>query len=374
MFLKSLWLKNFRNIKTLNLKKITDFTIISGSNAQGKTNILESVFLLAHLRSFRTSNLSNCVSDNENEAFLGAENEKNQLRLAIKKGIKKSNLEVKLNHKKTITKKAKGIIKCVWFSPEEMNLLYFPPISRRKYLNLLLTQTDAKYKEALLDFSEILKQRNCLLGAIADNKAQKWELDFWNEKLVITGSYIVWVRKQFIDFINQGIERSYSAISKEKNIEGIRIELKTNIYNNINASNIDQQEIFNNYQKRIISQIPEDIRFRSTKYGPHKDDFDFVNKGNRSLDSFASRGEMRSALLALKLGETVYLEKTTGEKPILLLDDVFSELDEKRRKSIEPAIFSHQSILTTTDLTFLPTKLKKQSQIYITKEGILSKQ
>ncbi len=374
MFLKSLWLKNFRNVKALDLKKITDFTVISGSNAQGKTNILESIFLLAHLRSFRTSNLSNCVLDSENEAFLGAENEKNEIRLAIKKGIKKSNLEIKLNHKKTVTKKAKGIIKCVWFSPEEMNLLYFPPVSRRKYLNLLLTQTDPKYKEALLNFTEVLRQRNALLGDIADNRAQKWELDFWNEKLVIDGSYIVWARKQFIDFINQGIERSYSAIGKEKNIEGIKIKLATNVYENINTPNTDQQEIFNTYQKRIIAQIPEDIRFRSTKYGPHKDDFDFVNKENKSLDSFASRGEMRSALLALKLGEMVYVEKTTGEKPILLLDDVFSELDEKRRKSIEPAIFTHQSILTTTDLAFLPAKLKKQSQIYIAKDGTLSKQ
>lgn len=348
MRLASLKLENYRNYQKLNLDfdAQNPITSIVGQNAQGKTNILEAIYLLALTRSFRTSCQSDLIKWGDDYARITG-------RLETKEGEK--DLEVfignppqpkrslKKNGVKTSTYDFVGNCRIVFFHPEDLNILYLGPDLRRKYLDILNIQLSPRYYRALRSYKRILEQRNSLLRNIRDGFAAVNDLIIWDEQLVAEGAVIMSERRKTVEFINQNVSRVYSGISGNAGDE-VKV-----IYSSFfdEGEDLSEQNIMEGFAEKLKMAQGRDLQALVTTAGPHRDDISFELNGRR-IAMHASRGEYRSLLLALKLIELEYFEAASGEKPILLLDDVFSELDTERQTALMQGIEGCQTILTAT--------------------------
>ena len=348
MEIKSLRLENFRNYETLSLSfaGAGTPTSIIGQNAQGKTNILEAIYLLALTRSFRTScqpdliqwgsdfarvtgRLETMEGEKDLEVFIG--NPPQPKRSLKKNGVKTSTYDFV------------GNCRIVFFHPEDLNILYLGPDLRRKYLDILNIQLSPRYYRALRSYKRILEQRNSLLRNIRDGIAAVGDLKIWDEQLVAEGAVIMSERQKTVEFINRNVSRVYSRISGNA---GDKVEVAYNSFFD-SAGDLSEQNILDGFAERLKLAQNKDLQALVTSVGPHRDDIFFELNGRR-IAMHASRGEYRSLLLALKLIELEYFEAASGEKPILLLDDVFSELDAERQKALMQGIEGCQTILTAT--------------------------
>jgi DNA replication and repair protein RecF len=231
-----------------------------------------------------------------------------------------------------------GILKVVLFWPEDLELVTDSPSRRRKYLDFVLMQTDREYRRCLLSYEKGLRQRNKLLEAIRDQGAHRHQLIFWDQLLIKNGEYITGKREEYIDYLNQ----TQNSELRTKNFKY--------------CIEYDKSEIS---RVRLDQYKEEEVAAGVTLVGPHRDDFQIVIN-DKALSSFGSRGEQRLGILWLKLGELSYIEKETREKPVLLLDDILSELDHEHRKIIFEIIGNQQTIMTTADMHFIEKgKMKK---------------
>lgn len=339
MKLCKLQLENFRNRSSYSLSLPPDCacTVISGDNGRGKTNILEAIYMLSIGRSFRTNNPDDLITwDGEYfrlQAEISQTDENFNLEVAysrvpLKRKLFKKN-EVKISHKNYF-----GNFLTVLFHPQDLDILYQSPSLRRRYLDILLSQTDRKYFDALSKYNRLLKQRNSLLGQIRANFMPRNELAAWDAQIAVVGEEITRKRSHLISYVNEKITELYQKISHAS--EEVSVEYKPKI---------NHKE---DYALQLQARHDLDILQAKTTLGPHRDDLVFFINGHE-IGTSASRGEFRTLMLALKLVEIDYIQDKTGEKPVLLLDDVFSELDLKRQESLISAINSCQSIITTTD-------------------------
>ncbi|MBI3379928.1 DNA replication and repair protein RecF [Candidatus Gottesmanbacteria bacterium] len=355
MILSSLSLQNFRKFP----KKIFHFssnqTIIIGPNGIGKTNILEAIFLLATGRSFRAENDREMIEFGKETGRVSAgvnisTDENTDLEVLLTSGmvigIKTQLKQYKLNGVPKRMSDFVGILKVVLFWPQDLELVTDSPSVRRHYLDFVLMQVDREYRRNLHSYEKGLRQRNKVLEAIRDTGAHHHQLLFWNQLLIKSGEHIIKKREEYIDYINNHQRSPASPGTGRVTIN-------------------DQQlryQLF--YDKSIISQdrldqySREEVASANTLVGPHRDDFSFSLSSTpgieaRNLSHYGSRGEQRLGILWLKLRELAYIKETTREKPILLLDDIFSELDHERRKIIFDIIGNQQTIMTTTDLHLL---------------------
>jgi len=225
-------------------------------------------------------------------------------------------------------------------------MLYLEPSLRRKYVNLLLSQTDKYYLESLSSYTKLIKQRNALLEEISEGTKSKSELDIWDDSLAIEAANITLKRMELINFFNKHIQSLYQKISGGKEKIEIKYLNTTNQNDAINQDGISQVKSI--YLKKLILKRDKDIRFGTTSVGPHRDDIKFILNGHH-LEESASRGECRTLLIALKAMEIKYIEKKIKEKPILLLDDVLSELDNNRQKHLFDIVEGCQVIITATE-------------------------
>jgi len=320
---KSINLVNFRNFR----KKTIDFsqkvTVIIGPNASGKTNILESLFLLSTGKSFKAQVEEEMIGYNNDLARV----EGHELEAILTRGREdwpKKRLLVGGVPKRLID--FAGNFKVVLFGPWDMDLVTGSPSLRRRFLDSTLSQIDREYRRAILSYEKGLRQRNRLLFRIREEGLSRGQLLFWNQLLIKNGNYISSARQNLINFINSlekcNLKYDYSAISE------VRLE---------------------QYAK-------EEIASATTLVGPHRDDFIFLQE-KRNMSKYGSRGQQRMEILWLKLAELAFVEERTNEKPTLLLDDIFSELDHEHRKVVFSVIGNQQTIITTADEHFLP-KLK----------------
>ena len=320
---KSINLVNFRNFR----KKTIDFsqkvTVIIGPNASGKTNILESLFLLSTGKSFKAQVEEEMIGYNNDLARV----EGHELEAILTRGREdwpKKRLLVGGVPKRLID--FAGNFKVVLFGPWDMDLVTGSPSLRRRFLDSTLSQIDREYRRAILSYEKGLRQRNRLLFRIREEGLSRGQLLFWNQLLIKNGNYISSARQNLINFINSlekcNLKYDYSAISE------VRLE---------------------QYAK-------EEIASATTLVGPHRDDFIFLQE-KRNMSKYGSRGQQRMEILWLKLAELAFVEERTNEKPTLLLDDIFSELDHDHRKVVFSVIGNQQTIITTADEHFLP-KLK----------------
>lgn len=336
--LKEIHLENFRNHKDLDVA-FDSVTAIIGKNGIGKSNILEAVSILSLCRSFREEDKKNLINYDAEYAR-----------------VKSGELEVFLQRSPFILKtRYKGIpqkqsdfigkLKTIVFSPESLLLINGMPAVRRKFLDMMISQHNHEYLVNLMEYEKIRSQRNSLLHRIGEGRAKESELEFWDQNLVEKGSGLIKSRKETVGYLNARISQNYSKISGKK--QKMEIEYISNGEGDFGAS------LKQSRRKELI--------LGRTIIGPHRDDLVFSLEGC-NMANFASRGEMRSAVLALKIAELEYL-KNGGQDIVLLLDDIFSEFDIDRRSHLGELIAGNQTIITTTDKDHFSKELLKESKI-----------
>jgi len=323
-----------------------------GPNGVGKTNIIEAIYMISTGRSWRTNRDNELIKWGSDFMkiliTLEAEEARTLEMLMQKEGPatpqKKS---VKINGVNKRMAEFLGVMPAVLFSPEEIRLIEGPPVYRRRFLDILLCEMEKKYVIALLDLAKIIKSRNKLLFFIKIGKADIQELEFWDEKLITLGSFVIRKREKVIDYINKKLSETYQKISGAG--ESLQIKYKPTVA---------PEE----YEETLIAGRDREIENTATLFGPHRDDFTFYLDG-KDITTFGSRGEFRSAVLALKIAELDYFTEEGKTRPILLLDDIFSELDEQRRMHLGKIVQDCQTIITTTDLDHVEKGLREKAKI-----------
>src|SRR3990167_8426500 len=350
--LKSLSLINFRNYSKYSLD-FAKTTILIGPNGVGKTNIIEALYLLSTCRSWRTNRDNECVRwDTDVARIIGRIDnaDKIEVEMVIQKTPTPEHPQTKLVKINDVKKKLTDILgrlPTVLFSPEEIHLIDGAPMLRRRFLDILLCQIDKKYTLALLDLAKIIRGRNKLLYYIKIGKSKIDELDFWDEKLVTLGSFIIKKRQGTTAKINEELTKKYQEISGM----GESLQLKY-------RPTVEPEQ----FAEILVAQREREIDNTATLFGPHRDDLVFLLE-NKDITTFGSRGEFRSAVLALKVAELEFLAKEKGERPLLLLDDIFSELDKNRRMHLAKIVAGQQTIITTTDLDHVEKSLREKARI-----------
>ncbi|MCI1274306.1 MAG: DNA replication/repair protein RecF [Clostridiaceae bacterium] len=364
MKLLNLNLKNYRNCKNIKLEGKNSKILIIGKNAQGKTNILESIYFLSSLKSPRTSNNLELINFDSEKFEINAEILKAQTEIELDYVYTKDKTkELKINKVKTRTKEFKSVLKTVLFSTADLMLLRGTPENRRDWLDRAISQIYPAYDVRLSKYDKIRIQKNNFLKNCLKFGTKNDELlDVFNEQLVITGSNIIYLRKKFLKEIENIAKEKHSKIS---NAEDLTLDYDCSFLDN--ETEVD--EIATAFKKALELRKVEEERRGQSCVGPHRDDIlFFINKNDAT--KFASQGQQRTIVLALKLSELDIITDKTGDEPILLLDDVLAELDDIRQnyllKSIKPEI---QTIITSVDTLLFDKEFLDNVKIYNIENG-----
>ena len=358
MRLLRLGLKNYRNCKDVCINFEKQKTLIIGKNAQGKTNILESIYLLSDLKSPRTSTLTDLIMFNENCFDINAQIEKNNTDIELNFSYNtEKKREFKINKVKSTSKDFKLTVKTVLFSTKDLLLLRGTPQDRRDWLDRAISQIYPAYDERLSKYDKIRIQKNNLLKS---EEIDETLLDIYNEQMVITGANIIFLRKKFLREIEKISSQKHRIISNSENFSL-----------SYTCPEDDIENICNYLREELKNRRSEEFGRKQACVGPHRDDIEFKINGIDAV-KFASQGQQRTLVLALKLGELEIIKDKTGYSPILLLDDVLAELDEARQnyllKSIEQDV---QTIITSVDTLLFEEEFLKDVQIYSVESGVV---
>ena len=351
MRIKRLGLKNYRNLGNVELTFPSMKTLIIGKNAQGKTNILESIYFLSDLKSPRTSTVFDLIKFNEEKFEINAEVEKNNTDIELDFSYdSEKKREIKINKVKSRVKDFKSVVKTVLFSTKDLLLLRGTPQDRRDWLDRAISQIYPAYDERLSKYDKIRVQKNNLLKNEFVDEAL---YDIYNEQMVITGANIIFLRKKFLREIQKIASLKHKIISDTEDF-GL----------NYTCPGDEIEEICEHLKQELLERRKEEFARKQSCVGPHRDDIQFTING---LDAtkFASQGQQRTLVLSLKLSELEIIREKTGFSPILLLDDVLAELDETRQnyllKSIEK---DTQTIITSVDTILFEEEFLKDVIIY----------
>ena len=343
MIIKSLELKNYRNYYYLELDFNKNVNILYGDNAQGKTNILEAIYMAATARSHRGSKDREIINFNENEAHIKLFLEKKRSPFRLDMHIKKNKAKGIAVNSVPVKKASElfGMVKIVFFSPEDLSLIKKGPAERRRFVDFELCQLNKLYINALINYNKALMQRNRLLKDYNLKSELMDMLDVWDIQLVSFGRSIIEFRSKFIDSLNKIMPEIHYNLTGEK-------ELIKICYAGNTAADA--------FEGTLKRSRETDIKLKMTNTGPHRDDINFLissgkNKSSNNwidLKLYGSQGQQRTAALSLKLAEIDLVNKISGSYPILLLDDVLSELDLNRQKKLMSAINHIQTVITCT--------------------------
>jgi len=369
MILNDINLINFRNYENLNLSLCENVNILIGNNAQGKTNILESIYVLAITKSHRSFIDNNLIKNNEDFCKIKGNIKINNISRKLEFFLSHKEKKVFIN-KIQIKKFTDYISKfnIIIFTPDDLELIKGSPNVRRKFLNIEIGQIDNKYLNILNDYNKLLKNRNEFLKRIDTNSNSELKyLEVLNEKLIEKALYIYKKRFEFVNLINLNLKSIYKDITNYDN-------LFIKYLNYLNVDNFDEKYITNTLQEKYKNNLKREIILGTTLFGPHKDDFSFMID-DRDIKLFGSQGQQRSAVLSLKLSEIDIFKTNTNETPILLLDDIFSELDDIKKNNVIKYIKNGiQTIITTTDINQISEELLKDSYIYKVDNGKVERQ
>lgn len=370
MHIQSIKLVNYRNYSTLDMDFSNKFNIIYGDNAQGKTNVLEAIFICASGRSHRTSKDGDLIKMGEDayyiKVFLVKENTNTEIEVSYKREEKK---RVRLNGIQAPKIGAlMGNLNAVIFSPEDLMIIKEGPVERRRFIDITLSQLKPSYFYDLQQYIKVLEQRNSLLKNIQQNKRLADTLDVWNQKLAATGARIMKVRNEFIASLSRYARANHFKLTNEA--EELTIRYAPSVQYHDMA---DVQAVENAFIAQLEGAAGKEMLKGSTLYGPQRDDYD-IALNNVSLKLYGSQGQQRTAVLSVKLAEIDIMKEDSGEYPILLLDDVMSELDQSRQEYLFENLKDIQTFITCTEKDFFEEKLKKDSCFIRVRSGIAVKE
>lgn len=336
MIIKSIELCNFRNYEREVFEFHEGTNVLYGDNAQGKTNVLEAIFVGGTTKSHRGSRDLEMIREGQKECHLRYLIEKRNrtfkveihMRRGNSKGIAIDGLPIKSSNELL------GLSNIVFFSPEDLSIIKDGPEERRRFIDMEMCQLNKAYLFYLTQYKKVLKQRNTLLKQIQENRSLKETLEIWNMQLVEHGKKIIELREEFVTLICEMMKK------KHKSLTGGREEVEVRYKPNCAVQDFENQ---------LFLAEDRDIYQGTTTVGPHRDDMIFIAEG-KDLRKYGSQGQKRTAALSLKMAEIEIVENTIGEKPILLLDDVLSELDRSRQNYLLENIKGIQSIITCTGL------------------------
>lgn len=347
MYIKEIELHNFRNYRELHLRFHRNVNLILGNNAQGKTNLLEAIYLCSMGKSFRTGRESDLILFGEEFARVKTEAEKEDYDTSVEMIISRSaGKSVKLDGMKI--RKASELLENLYmviFSPEDLKIVKEEPEKRRRFIDRELCQLRPKYYEAFSNYKKVLMQRNAYLK---EDTVDPSVLDLWDVQLAKYGAQIMVMRAEFIMKLRDISQKIHSSITR--GTENLDLVYVPNVFPA--GSSEETEEAF---YKVIRGSFENDLRQRTTTRGPHKDDMEFyINQV--SVRSFGSQGQQRTSALSVKLAELSLIKEETGEDAILLLDDVMSELDLHRQEFLIKSLSDIQMFITTTEI---PEKLRE---------------
>ena len=341
----------------------SDKVLIIGKNAQGKTNILESIYFLSSLKSPRTATNTDLIKFGSEKFEISADIIKSDTEVSLSFSYKNNkDKEIKINGVKSKPKDFKQVLKTVLFSTNDLLLLRGTPQDRRDWLDRAISQIYPAYDDRLSKYDKIRIQKNNLLKDSAKTgHLNETLLDVYNEQLVITGSNIIFLRKKFLKEIEKTAIEKHKIISETENL---KIEYDCNWGEEV-------EEIAKNFTTELEQRKSEEIRRCQACVGPHRDDIIFYINGNEAV-KFASQGQQRTIVLALKLSELDIITEKTGDEPVLLLDDVLAELDDIRQNFLLKSINKNtQTIITSVDTVLFEDEFLKDVQIYKIESGMI---
>lgn len=333
----SIHLTHYRNYtdKTFSLGQ---HTLFIGPNGSGKTNVIEAIRTISVTKSFRIQHDRDAIQWGQDYCRVALEYAGDKFEyiltresLGAKKVIKHNGLAIPLTQ-------VYGLLPTVLFSPETMQLIDGAPQERRRFLDTILSQADLQYLEDLMTYRKVLRERHHVLLRIQQGLGQSDELDFWDNELVRTGTYIIEQRRELINQFNTILNAVYARFVPEREGETFQLKYK----GSVSAEK---------YRDRLKSARPYDIKSATTMVGPHRDELVFLLR-DRDVILFASRGELRRCVIATKVAEAEILKTRSTRVPLVLLDDVFSELDADRRKHFLESVRDYHTVITTTDEAF----------------------
>ncbi len=336
MIIKSLELANFRNYEELNISFDKGTNILYGDNAQGKTNILEAIYVSATTKSHKGSKDKEIINFDKEEAHIRTYLEKENVETRVDMHLRKNKSKGIAIDGQKIKKAADlmGLLNVVFFSPEDLSIIKDGPAERRRFADMELCQLDSFYLYNLNHYNKIIGQRNKLLKDMYFQPELKETLNIWDSQLVSFGSKIIERREQFVKQLGDIIFDIHKKLSGGKEELVIAYEPDVSI---------------EDFEKQMKYNQDKDIRLKQTTTGPHRDDFSFVVNGV-DIRKYGSQGQQRTAALSLKLSEIELVKKISKDTPVLLLDDVLSELDSNRQNYLLNSIGNIQTIITCTGL------------------------
>ena len=396
MHIEHLSLKNFRNYIRLELSLTQGAVLIHGANAQGKTSLLEAIYYLATSSSPYTNSDRQLMNWNMDSEFLpftqvGADiilssRVMNHAEIILFKdqtpdGGERFRKEVKINGVSRRGADLLGLLAVVMFLPQDMSLVEGPPAGRRRYLDIALCQTDNAYAQALSTFEKALTQRNALLRRIGDGFAAPAELEYWDVQIADAAGILIAGRQRFIRELERLAQRIHRDLSGR--LEDLELVYQPSFeptfegdgQRSFNTLGLDlhrqlpPEDIIPQYRAALVASRSDEITRGMTLIGPQRDEMRFMVNG-RDLGTYGSRGQTRTGILALKLAELEWMHRTLNEWPVLLLDEVFAELDADRRSYLLDRIKEvNQVLLTTTEISTLAPEFLRQAALWKVHDG-----
>ncbi|MEA4909180.1 MAG: DNA replication/repair protein RecF [Anaerolineaceae bacterium] len=395
MFLTDLSLTNFRAYTRLDIEVPRRVVLLLGNNAQGKTSLLEAIYYLATFTSFHTQNDRQLIN------FLAGGDELAVTRIVAgyQRGERRHRLEVRLiqdtngnggtrlrkeilsDGVKSTAQGALGNFNAVIFLPQMTRIIEGGPEERRRYLNLTISQAMPGYAQALGEYSQVLSQRNALLKLLAERGGDPEQLVYWDDLLAQKGATLIFQRIHAVHELEQVARRIHHRLSHGNEI--LRLDYRPSydpvppvegqyslpLDAPVDRTNIKPEQIRQGFLQRLQTIHREEIARGVTTVGPHRDELRFLSSGV-DLGDYGSRGQVRTALLSLKLAEVDWLKSKTGEWPVLLLDEILAELDTQRRSDLLNAVHdSEQALLTTTDLNLFPPAFSRCVHLWRVESG-----
>jgi DNA replication and repair protein RecF len=398
MYLEHLSITNFRSLVRLDIEVPQGSVLLIGANAQGKTSLLEAIYFLAtatslyashdrQLINFLTAREPLAVSRIVAEYCRAGDNHRLEVRIILENngfnGTPRLRKEMLLDGVRLKTSEMIGKFNAVLFLPQMLKVIEGAPEERRRFINLVCAQIMPRYSTALGEYIRALTQRNALLKQLNERGGDHKQLDFWDEQLVESGAYLIYVRIQAINEIENLIQEIHQDLTRAGEV--LRLDYQPSFdpmpkplgqyslpFNApIDRTSLTLDQIRRDFLEWLYSQRNEEIIRGMTTKGPHRDEVRFIENGI-DLGTYGSRGQIRTAILALKLAEIAWMHTKTGQWPVLLLDEVLAELDAERREDfLTRLMVSEQVLLTTTDLDLFSPNFVEKATVWHVREGRL---